>query len=325
MSEPLSESVRTDADPVAPLRLEERPRVSSPSPSADIERRTRLFSLSVGLVEDLRREGIRPGPGPEGFCDEFQVCLPYRGLFVWHVAGEDVVGDSTQVVFVRGGESYRMGGPLRSGYSELIITPDLEVLDEIAGNGRRPLADHPLFVRRTGRADARLQSFRTRFLHWAKGSPRDTLAAEELVLALLRSTFNQRGGAGRTHAPTSARLIRSAKEYLAAALSSRVLLADVARAVGASPAYLTDLFRRAEGVSLHQYLTDLRLARALTELPHANDLTTLALDLGFSSHSHFSATFRRAFQCTPSSFRQMLRAARQPIAAAVPVTAAAGS
>jgi AraC-like DNA-binding protein len=77
--------------------------------------------------------------------------------------------------------------------------------------------------------------------------------------------------------------------------------------VGASPAYLTDVFRRIEGVPLHRYLTQLRLARALVELPHASDLTTLAIDLGFSSHSHFTAVFRRAFGCTPSRFRDSSR------------------
>jgi AraC-like DNA-binding protein len=51
----------------------------------------------------------------------------------------------------------------------------------------------------------------------------------------------------------------------------------------------------------------LRLSRALVELPHANDLTALALDLGFSSHSHFTAAFRRMFQCTPSEFRESTR------------------
>jgi AraC-like DNA-binding protein len=62
-----------------------------------------------------------------------------------------------------------------------------------------------------------------------------------------------------------------------------------------------------EGVPLHGYLTQLRLARALVELPHASDLTTLALDLGFSSHSHFTAVFRAAFGCTPSQFRETAR------------------
>jgi AraC-like DNA-binding protein len=67
-------------------------------------------------------------------------------------------------------------------------------------------------------------------------------------------------------------------------------------------------------VSLHQYLTQLRLARALVELPHAGDLTSLALDLGFSSHSHFTFAFRRAFGCTPSQFREAARVCDRPSA-----------
>ena len=80
--------------------------------------------------------------------------------------------------------------------------------------------------------------------------------------------------------------------------------------MGASPGYLTQLFRAMEGVPLHAYLTQLRLAQALVELPRSEDLTALALELGFSSHSHFSARFRRAFGLSPSAFR---RACRPPL------------
>jgi AraC-like DNA-binding protein len=104
--------------------------------------------------------------------------------------------------------------------------------------------------------------------------------------------------------PSTRRLIARAKEFLEASYSSPLRLLDVAREVGASPAYLTDVFRRAEGVPLHGYLTQLRLARALDELASADDLTNLALDLGFSSHSHFTAVFRRWFGTTPSRFRR---------------------
>ena len=107
-------------------------------------------------------------------------------------------------------------------------------------------------------------------------------------------------------------LLRRAKEVLEAEFATPIRLHHVARAVGASPAYLTDLFRRLEGVSMHRYVAQLRLARALVELPHADDLTALALDVGFSSHSHFSASFRRAFGCTPSQFREAARARRRP-------------
>jgi AraC-like DNA-binding protein len=47
----------------------------------------------------------------------------------------------------------------------------------------------------------------------------------------------------------------------------------------------------------------LRLARALDLLEGDVDLSSLAQDLGFSSHSHFAAAFRQAYGRTPSEFR----------------------
>jgi AraC family transcriptional regulator len=55
---------------------------------------------------------------------------------------------------------------------------------------------------------------------------------------------------------------------------------------------------------LYRYQLRLRLARALDLLARHDDLTTLSLDLGFSSHSHFSAAFRQAYGRSPSEFRQ---------------------
>ena len=278
------------------------------SAGPEVTSRKRLLDLSVGLVEDLRTQGSSPEKGPEAFSSDFKLCFPYRGLFVWHVGSDDVVGDANQVLFVTGGEAFRMSGPLGGSYGELVITPDPDVLSEIAHVNGQPLSRHVLFTRRAWPATPRLQSLRTRFLHWATSpSRKDSLEAQEHVLALLRSALQQDGRRETSNAATTVRLIRRAKEFLEAQMSNRVLLIDVARAAGTSPAYLTDLFTRVEGLSLHQYLTQLRLARALVELPHAADLTALALDLGFSSHSHFSFAFRRAFGCTPSEFRNTTR------------------
>src|SRR5918995_2556501 len=72
------------------------------------ESRTQLMDLPVSLVEDYQRD--RHERSPEGFCPVYQVCLPYRGLGVWHVGDDEVVADSNQVLFVRGGESYRLSG-----------------------------------------------------------------------------------------------------------------------------------------------------------------------------------------------------------------------
>jgi AraC-like DNA-binding protein len=264
--------------------------------------RTRLLQSRIGLVEDFRGPGLSARNAKEGFSADFQVCLPYRGLFVWHVGHDEVVGDANQVLFVAGGESFHLSQPLPGEYAELIITPDPTLLAEITDSGDAPLTFHPLFRRRSRRAGLGLQHLRTSFLHRAMRRDWSGLAAEECVFDLLRSAL-QSDVSGRAPSYRTRRLIGRAKEFLEANLDSPIRLADVARAVGASPAYLTDVFRRAEGVPLHRYLTQLRLARALVELHHARDLTTLSLDLGFSSHSHFTAVFRRAFGCTPSQFR----------------------
>lgn len=270
--------------------------------------RTRLLDSRLGIVEDLRRSAAGRRC-LEDFSPEFQVCLPYCGLFVWRVGDEDVVGEANQVLFVTGGEAYRLT-PARSGtYAELIITPDRALLAELADAPEACLSLHLLFRRRSRRADFGLQQLRARFLHGAIRGDWNGLAGEELMISLLRFSLDC---AAPGHAPSrpTRRLIGRAKEFLEANLSSQVRLADIALAVGSSPAYLTDTFRRVEGVPLHRYLTQLRLARALMELPYAQDLTMLALGLGFSNHSHFTTLFRRAFGCTPSVFRGEMRCAR---------------
>ena len=268
--------------------------------------RTRLLESGVGLVEDLRSPGVAQRKPSESFSADFQICLPYRGLFVWHVGGEDVVGDVNQVLFVAGGESFYLSQPRPDAYAELIITPDPSLLEEIAEVPGASLLLHPLFRRRSRRAGFDLQQLRIRFLQRAMSADASEPALEEWTIGLLRAALET---GHRTTEPgrVTRRLIGRTKQFLEANLAVPIRLADVARAVGASPAYLTDTFRRAEGIPLHRYLTQLRLARSLVELEHANDLTTLALSLGFSSHSHFTAAFRRAFGCTPSRFRQSTR------------------
>jgi AraC family transcriptional regulator len=270
--------------------------------------RTRVLDSSLAAVDDLRCTPPLPHPedAAQGFSPDFQVCLPYRGLFVWHVANADVVGDPNQVLFVSGGEEFRVSQPSSgNGYGELIVTPTLSLLSELARVPETRLSSHRLFVRRSQPAGPTLQTGRARLLHRMRSAD-DVLAVEELLIDLLRRSFEPNVRRLEPGASTS-KLVERTKIFLAAHTCGSLRLTDVARAVGASPAYLTDVFRRVEGIPVHRYLVQLRLAKALNELPHSNDLTQLALRLGFSSHSHFAAVFRRAFDCTPSAFRELTR------------------
>jgi AraC family transcriptional regulator len=132
----------------------------------------------------------------------------------------------------------------------------------------------------------------------------ELLEAEGLALTLVRRALGPR----TTHPAGSTvgrrKIVDRAKLVLAGDPARRWTLAEIAAEVRVSPVYLTQLFQQVEGMPLYRYQSRLRLARALDLLAQYDDLTALALDLGFSSHSHFSAAFRQTYGRSPSEFRE---------------------
>ena len=83
-------------------------------------------------------------------------------------------------------------------------------------------------------------------------------------------------------------------------------LNDIAQMVGASAYHLCRVFRAECGMSLHAYRLGQKLGRALKMMRSGRqDLTVLAQDLGFSSHSHFTRVFRQHMGDVPSRFNSV--------------------
>ena len=94
---------------------------------------------------------------------------------------------------------------------------------------------------------------------------------------------------------------------IARRFKDNLTLSDIAREVQSSVFHLARTFKARTGFSLHTYRNQLRLRSALEQLREpGTDLTGIALDLGFSSHSHFTECFRRNFGMTPSAVRETL-------------------
>jgi AraC-like DNA-binding protein len=75
--------------------------------------------------------------------------------------------------------------------------------------------------------------------------------------------------------------------------------------LGCSPFHLSRIFRLTTGLPLRQYVRRLRIVLAADRLRRGDDdLTSLALDLGFYDHSHFTNTFRREWGVPPSRIRR---------------------
>jgi AraC-like DNA-binding protein len=148
------------------------------------------------------------------------------------------------------------------------------------------------------------------------GWPDQALLADQDAHGLLRHVLLRAWPCGQSRILASSHqrarqrsLAFEAQMAMTRALASRHPLAELARALNTSPFHLAHVFRSEIGVSLHQYLLQLRLIAALERLGEGEpDLSTLALDLGFSHHSHFSTQFRRVVGLTPREVRRMLTA-----------------
>jgi AraC-like DNA-binding protein len=141
----------------------------------------------------------------------------------------------------------------------------------------------------------------------------DPLQVEETALALLTLVLESGAPPGSWPEPSEAerRLAHEAQVVLASRFAEKLTLGSLSQALGYSLFHVARAFRRASGLSLHSYQTRLRLRSALDRLATARgDLTGLALDLGFSSHSHFSAAVKREYGLAPSRLASLLVRAR---------------
>ncbi len=88
-------------------------------------------------------------------------------------------------------------------------------------------------------------------------------------------------------------------------LDQDLSLTDLASESGFSRAHFLRMFKAATGSTPHRYLHELRLDMSREKLSSSkSSITEIALDCGFSSHSHFTRAFRERFGQTPNSYRR---------------------
>jgi AraC-like DNA-binding protein len=100
-------------------------------------------------------------------------------------------------------------------------------------------------------------------------------------------------------------IVEDARARLATRYTRNESLSEVAASGGVSVFHLCRLFRRLAGTTLHRYRSQLRLTDSLERLRDSRaDILAVAMELGYSGHSHFTGAFRAAFGCNPSEWRE---------------------
>ena len=265
---------------------------------------TRLLGTDTVALRDVRCAGECRHRSIEECAATTHLVFPYRGVYLRHVGGDQAVADANHVLFFNAGEGYQVSHPIAGGDASLSLTLSEPLLRELAPasllSGREALGFR---LQHLG-IDPRTQALVAVLRHTLGNASVEPLEAESLALTLVRRSLGPRTAHEPGATRSRGRLADRVKVLLASDLSRRWSLAEIAGEIRASPVYLTQVFQQTEGIPLYRYHLRLRLAQALDLIARYDDLSTLAADLGFSSHSHFSAAFRQAYGRSPTAFKQ---------------------
>lgn len=97
--------------------------------------------------------------------------------------------------------------------------------------------------------------------------------------------------------------VERVKSLLRAHLVEPPSLEEIARKVGCSSFYLSRTFSKETGITISQFTRQLRMEKAAELLKSGKfNVTEAALEVGYSSLSHFSQAFHDTFGCCPGLF-----------------------
>lgn len=239
--------------------------------------------------------------------------LPTAGVFAKHDGPHrHVIATSNHAVFISADSPYRLSFPACIGDQCLTLQFSSAALARVVPQAMsRDGFDSSAYATRALLAPSVMLPRSLLFRRLARGDV-DPLEAEELSICLLVCALNaaHKGNTGRSRgAPRNSgrrwRQVERVKEAISTCPEHKWTLGDLADLACISPFHLAHVFRAEVGASVYRYVLRSRLAKALSAVLESDaDLTAVALETGFASHSHFTARFRELFGLTPTDLRR---------------------
>jgi AraC family transcriptional regulator len=284
----------------------------SPRHHVDVE----VFASPLVRVGRWRCPADNPIFYDSGPASDTLFVFPREGVWIQHEGADPFVADANTVTYYNKGQAYsREKLSARGDYCEWFAVAPEAVVETLAAHEPEAI-ERPEAPFRFSHGPSDAESYlrqRMVFEHVSQEPRADRLFVEEAVLSILgdvtRLAYAHQGirTAPRTRPRRDVDLVEAARDVIARRFKQDLSLSDIASEIDSSVFHLARVFKARTGFSLHAYRNQLRLRAALERIADRDvDLIDIALDLGFSSHSHFTETFRRCFGRTPSAVRDSL-------------------
>lgn len=155
----------------------------------------------------------------------------------------------------------------------------------------------------TGRRETYEKIFTRLIKHYNFLSPTEEILVQSLLLELIYTVIQDSASKSASKAPGQDSIVEKAIGYIGEHLTEDLSLETVARAMSLSPVYFHNTFKSATGKTLHSFIEEQRIKKAIHLLQTTDhSLTEIAYLCGFSSQSYFSFVFKRKMGQTPRNY-----------------------
>ncbi|MBR3966370.1 MAG: AraC family transcriptional regulator [Clostridia bacterium] len=96
--------------------------------------------------------------------------------------------------------------------------------------------------------------------------------------------------------------VEEIKSFIDSNYRKDITVKQIAKMLDRNPKYLTTIFKRETGKSIHEYITYIRLETAKFSIINGVNITTAALDCGYSDVANFSKSFKNNFGFSPTEW-----------------------
>lgn len=282
-----------------------------------------LYTNGQMWIQTFECSGQDTPHGAEEHSRTFDIVLPRHGLYVYKLGRRELVANANHACLIDPHMEYRVTHPIGGHDASTVVSLNARLfhtlLGDIDGSLSNAYDECLSFPVRQVNTSARSTFLHHQIAGTSTAKHGDPLAVEETALNLCREVAHlayaksqQRVKAVR---PTSRSFYLErtniVKIYLARHYARAVSVGELAKVAALSPFHLSRVFADVAGMPIHRYLTRLRLNQTLERLRDGDDnLTQIALDAGFSSHSHYTSAAHAEFGMTPSRMRAELRRGR---------------
>ncbi|PWU66831.1 MULTISPECIES: AraC family transcriptional regulator [Gracilibacillus] len=192
----------------------------------------------------------------------------------------------------------------RSGEQRLISLEKLAKLDDSFPSAI--LSEEPFFILRD--ADHIYYTLRNLVFELDNQSNENSMMIDNLLLQLLLIIARQRREQNHEENGRNENYVKKVITYIHENYDHDITVEQLANVAHIHPSYLHRIFKQSTGMTLHEYISRVRIEKAKMLLEKTDiAVTEISSYVGINTSQYFSSVFRRSTGLSPSNYRRHFR------------------